>query len=96
MVPAEVGTVGAKRPEGVGGRVEERGHDHVVRAAELGQQAGQGLLVGRHHGRRLLDVEVQHHPGELLEHLAQRGDAERRVARRPAAERVVGRRAAPA
>ena len=78
MVPAEVGTVGAKAPEGVGGRVEERGHDHVVRAAELGQQPGQRLLVGRDDGRRLLDVEVQDDAGELLEHLAQRGDAERR------------------
>ena len=80
---------GAKRAEGVGRRVEERRHDHVVGAAELGQQAGQRLLVGRDDGRRLLDVEVQHHAGERFEDLAQGGDAEGRVRRRPAPERVV-------
>ena len=96
MVPAEVGTVRGEPAEGVGRRIEERGHDHVVGALELGQEPGQRLLVGRDHGRRLLDVEVQDHAGEPFEDLAQRGDPERRVAGRAAPEGVVGRRVARA
>ena len=89
-VPADVGTSGAKAREGVGGGVEERGHNDVVGASELRQQLRQCLLVRCDHRRGLLDVEVEDHAGELLEHLAQGGDAEARVLGRPTPVGVVG------
>ncbi len=55
-----------------------------------------GCLVGRHCGRRLLDVEVEKHPAELLQHLAQGGDPQRRLEHGPAPVDVVTRRAARA
>ena len=87
-MPAEVGISGAKAEKA--SVAESRNEATMTSSArpKRRSRAARRLLVGGDHRRGLLDVEIEHHPGELLEHLLQEGDAEAVVLRGPAPERV--------
>ena len=68
--------------------VVERCDDHVVGAFVLTQNICELIFVGRHLRGYALDVEVEVHGSELVEHVPQFRYSERRIGGRPAAELI--------